>query len=236
MPRLSECDTCNGTGAEKGSKPEVCTTCNGTGRVHMQQGFLTMQQTCPRCRGRGKIIRNPCAKCRGQGRVEQSKKLSVKVPAGVDTGDRIRLAGEGEAGMRGGMSGDLYVEVSVRKHKIFNREGKNLYCEVPISFADATLGGELEVPTLNGRVSLKIPNETQTGKLFRLRGKGVAPIGEGSVGDLLCRVVIETPVNLNKMQKNLLREFNSTVVDNDKNSPRKKSWFDGVKSFFDEMR
>ena len=203
----------------------------------MQQGFFSVQQTCPRCHGTGKMITDPCRECQGQGRVEEQKTLSVKVPAGVDTGDRIRLAGEGEAGVNGGPAGDLYVVVSVREHKIFERDGKNLFCEVPISFADAALGGELEVPTLDGRVKLKIPDGTQTGKLFRLRGKGVTPVRGGSPGDLLCRVVIETPVNLTKHQRELIQELRETLQEEGSNqSPRAKSWFDGVKNFFEDMK
>ncbi len=233
VPTLTTCKTCSGTGAKKGSKPTTCTTCGGVGQVRMQQGFFSVQQTCPNCRGKGTIISDPCPDCHGQGRIEEQKTLSVKVPAGVDTGDRIRLAGEGEAGPDGGAAGDLYVQVSVREHKIFERDGKHLYCEVPISFVDAALGGELEVPTLDGRVMLKVPAETQTGKLFRLRGKGVVPVRGGSAGDLLCRVVLETPVNLSKKQKDLLAEFQSSM-DGAKHSPKKSSWFEGVKSFFDE--
>src|SRR5690606_20625171 len=190
VPTLVHCDTCDGTGAKKGTSPVTCTTCNGIGQIRMQQGFFSVQQTCPSCRGSGKIIKDPCGDCHGQGRKEKRKTLSVKIPPGVDTGDRIRLAGEGEAGVNGGPAGDLYVQVAVRDHAIFRREGKDLYTEVPISFADAALGGELEVPTLEGRVKLKIPVETQTGKLFRLRGKGVTPVRGGNPGDLLCRVII----------------------------------------------
>jgi molecular chaperone DnaJ len=202
----------------------------------MQQGFFSVQQTCPNCRGKGKMISDPCTSCYGQGRVEETKTLSVKVPAGVDTGDRIRLTGEGEAGPDGGPNGDLFVQINVREHKIFERDGKHLYCEVPISFTDAALGGELEVPTLSGRVKLKIPEETQTGKLFRLRGKGVAPVRGGSTGDLLCRVAVETPVNLTKSQKELLKQLQSSFEKEGNQSPKKSSWFEGVKSFFDDMK
>jgi|TARA_R110001592_G_scaffold111372_2_gene308436 molecular chaperone DnaJ len=237
VPTLVECSPCSGSGAKKGSSPVTCTTCGGHGQVRMQQGFFSVQQTCPRCHGTGKMITDPCRECQGQGRVEEQKTLSVKVPAGVDTGDRIRLAGEGEAGVNGGPAGDLYVVVSVREHKIFERDGKNLFCEVPISFADAALGGELEVPTLDGRVKLKIPDGTQTGKLFRLRGKGVTPVRGGSPGDLLCRVVIETPVNLTKHQRELIQELRETLQEEGSNqSPRAKSWFDGVKNFFEDMK
>ena len=238
IPGHTECNTCDGSVAEKGSRPEACGTCNGMGQVRMQQGFFTVQQACPTCRGSGKIIKNPCKKCHGAGRIQEEKTLSVKVPPGVDTGDRIRLSGEGEMGVEGGPSGDLYVQVAVREHSIFTRDGRNLYCEVPISIVDASLGGELEVPTLDGRVKLKIPPETQTGKLFRLRNKGVSPVRGGPSGDLLCRVVVETPVNLTKRQKELLEEFQKTLDGGDGNQhgPRKTSWFEGVKSFFDEMK
>jgi molecular chaperone DnaJ len=233
VPTLVSCKTCSGSGAKPGSKPVTCTTCGGHGQVRMQQGFFSVQQTCPNCRGRGTIISDPCKSCHGQGRVEETKTLSVKVPAGVDTGDRIRLSGEGEAGSDGGPSGDLYVQVSVRKHEIFQREGADLYCEVPIDFVDAALGGELEVPTLDGRVKLKVPAETQTGKLFKLRGKGVTPVRGGAQGDLLCRVVVETPVSLTSKQKEMLRDFQASLKGG-KYSPKQSSWFDGVKKFFNE--
>jgi molecular chaperone DnaJ len=235
VPTLVTCGECTGSGAKKGSSPVTCTTCAGVGQVRMQQGFFSVQQTCPNCRGKGKMIADPCGKCYGRGVVEETKTLSVKVPPGVDTGDRIRLAGEGEAGPDGGPAGDLYVQVSVREHPIFERDGKHLYCEVPISFVDAALGGELEVPTLEGRVKLKIPPETQTGKLFRLRGKGVSPVRGGGPGDLLCRTVVETPVNLTKRQKELLKELQQTLESGGGDqSPRKGSWFEGMKNFFGE--
>jgi len=183
------------------------------------------------------MISDPCGKCKGQGRVEKNKTLSVKVPAGVDNGDRIRLSGEGEAGENGGPSGDLYVQISVREHKIFHRDGSDLYCEVPIAIAAASLGGELDVPTLNGRVKLKIPVETQTGKMFRLRGKGVKSVRGSSTGDLMCKVTIETPVNLTKQQKELLEEFDKSLKEDKKNhSPKASSWLDGVKKFFEDMK
>ncbi|MDO3383795.1 molecular chaperone DnaJ [Gilvimarinus algae] len=235
VPTLVHCDTCDGSGAKPGSKPVSCSTCGGIGQVRMQQGFFSVQQTCPSCHGRGTIISDPCGSCHGQGRVEETKTLSVKVPPGVDTGDRIRLSGEGEAGMEGGPAGDLYVQINVKEHKIFTRDGRDLYCEVPIDFVQASLGGEIEVPTLDGRVKLKVPAETQTGKLFRLRGKGVTPVRGGAAGDLLCRVVLETPVNLTNKQKDLLKQFADTMKEG-KNSPRQKSWFDGMKNFFGDMK
>jgi molecular chaperone DnaJ len=234
IPTLVACDPCNGTGAKKGSSPKTCNTCGGVGQVRMQQGFFAVQQACPTCHGSGKVISDPCNKCHGQGRTEEHKTLSVTIPAGVDTGDRVRLTGEGEAGPSGGPSGDLFVQVHVREHDLFHRDGKNLYCEVPISFTDAALGGDLEVPTLDGRVKLKIPAETQTGKLFRVRGKGVKPVRGGAVGDLLCRVILETPVKLNARQKELMQELHDSF-EGGNNSPRKASWFDGVKKFFDKL-
>ena len=237
VPTLVTCEVCDGTGAKKGSSPKTCPTCNGQGQVRMQQGFFSVQQTCPTCRGSGTVISDPCNNCHGEGRVEQTKTLSVKVPPGVDTGDRIRLTGEGEQGAAGGPPGDLYVQVHVREHKIFERDGKNLYCDVPIGFPDAVLGGELEVPTLGGRVKLKIPPETQTGRMFRLRGKGVVPVRGGSAGDLMCRIVIETPINLSREQLDLVKQLQASLEEGSaKQSPKKSSWFEGVKSFFDEMK
>jgi molecular chaperone DnaJ len=237
VPTYVACDECSGSGAKKGTKPKTCTTCGGQGQVRMQQGFFSLQQTCPRCQGNGKMIDSPCGKCKGQGRVEKNKTLSVKVPAGVDNGDRIRLSAEGEAGENGGPAGDLYVQISVREHKIFQRDGSDLYCEVPLAVTMASLGGDLDVPTLNGRVKLRIPAETQTGKLFRLRGKGVKSVRGSSVGDLMCRVVLETPVKLTKKQKELLQEFeNSLEEDKVNHSPKATTWVDGVKKFFEDMK
>ncbi len=236
IPVLAVCEDCDGTGAAPGTSPTTCPDCGGTGQVRVSQGFFSLQQTCPRCRGQGVIITDPCRTCGGAGRVEKRKTLSVKIPAGVDTGDRIRLTGEGEAGVNGGPPGDLYVQVEVNDHPIFVREGRHLYCEVPISFVDAALGGELEVPTLDGRVKLKIPAETQTGKVFRLRGKGVTQVRGSGVGDLLCKVVVETPVKLTSDQKDLLEQFKTSLGGSDKHSPKEKSWFDGVKDFFDGLK
>lgn len=238
VPTLTGCETCDGSGANRGSSPTTCPTCHGQGQVQMRQGFFAVQQTCPTCSGRGKIISDPCKPCHGQGRVEKTKTLSVKVPAGVDTGDRIRLSGEGEAGEMGAPPGDLYVQVHVRDHKIFTREGNNLYCEVPLSFTRSALGGEIEVPTLEGKVKLKVTPETQTGKMFRLRNKGVKSVRSGSVGDLICKVVIETPVNLSTRQKELLDELEDSMgkgKDVARNRPKESGFFDGVKKFFDDL-
>ena len=237
VPTLVQCETCNGSGAMPGSSPASCETCDGQGQVRMQQGFFSIQQTCPQCRGSGRVITDPCRECGGQGRRRQEKTLSVKVPAGVDSGDRIRLSGEGESGQQGGPSGDLYVEISVREHPIFTRDGVHLYCEVPIGFSTAALGGDLDVPTLKERVKLKIPAETQTGKLFRLRGKGVKSVRGGATGDLICRVVTETPVNLGAKQKALLRQFEESMQQSGKtHSPKESSWVDSVKQFFEDLK
>jgi len=236
IPTYVDCDACDGSGAKKGSSPITCDTCKGAGQVRMQQGFFSVQQTCPGCHGQGTVIKDPCAKCSGQGRIRKEKNLSVKIPAGVDTGDRIRLSGEGEAGGPGAVPGDLYVQVRIREHAIFDRDGDHLYCEMPISYATACLGGELEVPTLDGKVKLKIPAETQTGRMFRLRGKGINPMRGGMRGDLLCRVVVETPVNLNKEQKAKIKEFDDYLQGSKKqHSPKSSHWWDGVKTFWDEM-
>ncbi|MCU7923681.1 MAG: molecular chaperone DnaJ [Candidatus Thiodiazotropha sp. (ex Dulcina madagascariensis)] len=236
VPTLVKCDVCGGSGARKGSSPKTCDTCGGHGQVRMQQGFFSVQQTCPRCHGKGTMIDDPCPSCHGQGRVQEHKTLSVKVPPGVDSGDRIRLAGEGEAGESGGPAGDLYVQVAVKPHEIFNREDNHLFCEVPISFVTAALGGELEVPTLNGKVMLKIPAGTQTGRMFRMRGKGVKPVRGGPMGDLMCRVLVETPVKLTPEQEELLRTFDETMKRGGaKHSPHSTSWVDGVKRFFENM-
>lgn len=236
IPRHIHCDTCGGTGAKKGSSPVTCSTCGGHGQVRMQQGLFSIQQTCPACHGSGKTIKDKCASCHGEGKVRDEKTLSVKVPAGVDTGDRIRLSGEGEAGDAGAPPGDLYVQMHIKKHDIFERDEENLYCEIPVDFVTAALGGEIEVPTLDGKVTLKIPTETQTGKMFRLRGKGVPAMRGGYKGDLFCKVLLETPVNLNKQQKDLLQQLGKTMKDKPgKHSPKAKSWLDGVKSFIDNM-
>ncbi len=235
VPTWVSCSTCEGSGAKKGSGPVTCQTCRGAGQVRMQHGFIAIQQTCSTCRGQGKVIKDPCPSCRGQGRVQERKTLSVKIPAGIDSGDRIRLAGEGEAGLMGAPAGDLYVEVHVKKHPIFHREDNDLYSEVPISFVTATLGGEITVPTLDGQVKLTIPSETQSGRLFRLRGKGVKALRSGGVGDLMCRVIIETPVKLTSEQKELLEKFDQLIQSGaKKHSPKAKNWFDSMKQFFKE--
>lgn len=236
VPTYVGCGECNGSGAKKGSSPVNCTTCNGIGQVRMQQGFFTVQQTCPACHGGGKVIKDPCVKCSGQGRVKQTKTLSVKIPPGVDNGDRVRLTQEGEAGLHGGPAGDLYVQISVREHELFKREGEDLFCEVPVSLITAALGGELEVPTLNGKVKLKIPAETQAGKIFRLRGQGVPRVRGGGTGDLLCEVIVETPINLNNEQKDLLRKLEESLTkDNTSHSPNAMTWLNKVKKFIDNI-
>ncbi|MDH4031801.1 MAG: molecular chaperone DnaJ [Chromatiales bacterium] len=236
IPVMVECSECGGSGAEKGSGPVTCDSCDGHGSVRMQQGFFSIQQTCPKCRGAGTVIADPCGACHGEGRVRETKTLSVKVPAGVDTGDRIRLGGEGEAGRNGGPAGDLYVEVNVRPHAIFERQGPDLACDIPVSFASLVLGGSVEVPTLDGQVSLKIPHETQTGRVFRLRGKGVKPVRGGAAGDLMVRVSVETPVKLDKRQKELLKEFDDSIQSSSvSHSPREHGWLDGVKAFFEKL-
>ena len=237
VPSMQSCKPCGGSGAKKGSQPQSCPTCHGQGQVRLQQGFFSVQQACPQCHGQGKIISDPCAECHGQGRVEEQKTLSVRIPMGVDTGDRIRLGNEGEAGVNGGPSGDLYVQVHVKEHELFNRDGDNLYCDVPIRFTSATLGGEIEVPTLEGKVTLKVPAETQSGKKFRLRNKGVKSVRSASVGDLICTVVIETPVNLTKRQRELLEELDTSMDEGGKrHSPREHGWLDKAKGFFDDVK
>ncbi len=233
IPTLVNCKKCNGSGAKPGSKKTTCTTCRGAGNVRMQQGFFSVTQTCPQCHGDGEMIADPCPACHGQGRIRDSKTLSVKIPAGVDNGDRIRLTGEGEAGMMGGPPGDLYVEMHITPHPIFEREGNNLYCEIPIHFTTAALGGEIEVPTLDGRVNLKIPGETQSGKLFRLRGKGVKALRSSAIGDLMCRVMVETPISLDSKQKEMLSAFQASLDANpSKHNPQSQSWFDKARRFF----
>ena len=237
VPRHGTCTTCNGSGSKKGTTPKGCETCNGMGQVRIQQGFFSIQQTCPSCHGEGTIVTDPCSSCHGNGRVRESKKLTVKIPAGVDNGDRVRLTGEGEAGAYGGSHGDLYVQINVKKHSIFERQDNHLHCEVPISFITAAVGGAIEVPTLEGRVTLKIPAETQTSKVFRLRAKGMKSVRGHGQGDLLCKVVVETPVNLSREQKDLLTQLQNSFEEAKVNhSPRSSSWFAGVKKFFEDMK
>lgn len=237
VPTHVECDTCKGSGVRDGGSPETCPTCRGHGDVRVQQGFFSIQQTCPRCGGQGTVVTNPCGTCRGRGRVEDRKNLNVRIPPGVDTGDRIRLAGEGEPGERGGPPGDLYVQVVVKEHELFERDGPHLRTEIPVDIVTATLGGEVEVPTLEGRVKLRIPPGTQSGQSLRLRGKGIKPVRGGREGDLICKVHVETPVNLNKKQKDLLREFgNSLQETDDQHQPHTASWLDRVKNFFEEWK
>ncbi len=237
VPSKQTCDTCDGSGAKEGSQPQTCSTCNGQGQVRMQQGFFSVQQACPHCHGAGTIISDPCGDCHGEGRIEKRKTLEVKVPEGVDTGDRIRLSGEGEAGINGGPAGDLYVQMHLKPHDLFTREGNDLHCVMPIPFSQAALGGTLKVPTLSGEVNLKIPAETQSTKVFRLRGKGVKSVRSSMVGDLLCRIEVETPVNLTSKQKKLLEQFQSALdKGGKKHSPQQHGWGNKAKSFFDDVK
>ncbi|CAM8666908.1 DnaJ DnaJ-class molecular chaperone with C-terminal Zn finger domain [Oxalobacteraceae bacterium] len=233
VPSWNECDTCHGSGAKPGTSPTTCGTCGGHGQVRMQQGFFSIQQTCPKCHGTGKVIPDPCGGCAGSGRIKRNKTLEVKIPSGIDDGMRIRSTGNGEPGMNGGPTGDLYVEIHIKQHAVFQRDGDDLHCEMPISFARATLGGEIEVPTLGGKVSFTVPEGTQTGKTFRLRGKGIKGVRSGIAGDLFCHILIETPVKLTDKQKELLEEFDKlTEAGGAKHSPQSKSWMDKVKEFF----
>ena len=234
IPTMDECATCNGSGAKPGTQPQTCTTCNGRGEVRMQQGFFSLQQTCPRCHGSGKMVATPCGTCQGAGRVKNQKTLSVKIPAGVDEGDRIRLTGEGEHGVSGGPSGDLYVVIHIKAHQVFTREHSDLHCEMPVSFTTAALGGEIEIPTLDGHAKIKIPQETQSGQVFRLRGKGIKGLRSTNHGDLMCHVVVETPVRLTERQKELLRELDHINSQDARHNPRAKSWMDKVREFFAE--
>ncbi|NMG43486.1 molecular chaperone DnaJ [Aromatoleum toluvorans] len=233
IPTVEECDTCHGSGAKPGTQPKPCPTCGGAGQVRIQQGFFSIQQTCPKCHGTGRIIPDPCRDCGGAGRVKRQKTLEVKIPAGIDEGMRLRHAGHGEPGVNGGPPGDLYVEIHIRQHSVFQRDHDDLHCEMPISFTTAALGGEIEIPTLEGMARLKIPAETQSGRVFRLRGKGIRNVRSQAHGDLMCHVVVETPVNLTERQKELLREFEEVSRgDADRHNPKAKSWMDKVKEFF----
>jgi molecular chaperone DnaJ len=233
VPTWQSCETCQGSGAKPGSKPVTCSTCHGHGQVRLQQGFFSIQQTCPKCHGTGKVIPEPCTTCHGVGRVKKQKTLSVRIPVGVSDGDRIRLAGEGEPGVNGGPPGDLYVQIQVKPHPVFQREADDLHCEMPISFTAAALGGEIDIPTLDGSAKIKVPPETQSGRTFRLRGKGITGVRTHVPGDLLCHVVVETPINLTERQKELLAELDAiSQKDRDRHNPRAKSWMDKVKEFF----
>lgn len=233
VPTAVNCTACNGTGAEGATEPQTCPTCSGMGKVRAQQGFFTVERTCPTCNGAGQIVKNPCKVCRGAGRVEKERQLSVNIPAGVETGTRIRLGGEGEAGLRGGPSGDLYIFIEVKEHALFQRESVNLYCRIPVSMTNAALGGEVEVPTIDGGRSLvKVPAGSQTGKQMRLRGKGMPALRGNGVGDMVIEFAVETPINLSARQRELLREFESLGVNN---NPEGSSFFSKVKNFWDGM-
>jgi molecular chaperone DnaJ len=235
IPTMEVCDPCKGSGAKPGTQPKTCPTCSGSGQVRLQQGFFSIQQTCPKCHGTGRYIPEPCNTCSGAGRIKQHKTLAVKIPAGVDEGDRIRLAGEGEHGVNGGPPGDLYVQIHLKAHAVFTRDHNDLHCEMPISFTTAALGGEIEIPTLDGAAGIKIPAETQSGRVFRLRGKGIKGVRSHTHGDLMCHVVVETPVNLTDRQKELLKELEESSRDQGaKHNPRAKSWMDKVKEFFED--
>ena len=234
VPSWDKCDTCHGSGAKPGTAPSTCTTCAGHGQVRMQQGFFSIQQACPKCHGNGKVITDPCAPCGGAGRIKRNKTLEVKIPVGIDNGMRIRSSGNGEPGTNGGPPGDLYVEIHIKPHAVFQREGDDLHCEMPISFVKATLGGEIEVPTLSGKVAFTIPEGTQSGKTFRLKAKGIKGVRSGYAGDLFCHVAVETPVKLTDKQKDLLKEFERlTVEGGSKHNPQSKGWMDKVKDFFE---
>lgn len=233
IPTWDNCEACKGTGAKPGTQVKTCTTCNGSGVVQMRQGFFSVQQTCPHCRGTGKVIPDPCVTCGGQGKVKRQKTLEVKIPAGIDDGMRIRSAGNGEPGTNGGPAGDLYIEIRLKKHDIFEREGDDLHCTVPISFTTAALGGEIEVPTLDGKAAIDIPEGTQAGKQFRLRGKGIKGVRSSYPGDLYCHITVETPVKLTEHQRKLLRELDESLKKGGaKHSPNEGSWTDRLKSFF----
>ncbi|MBQ0934748.1 molecular chaperone DnaJ [Ideonella paludis] len=233
IPSWENCDTCGGTGAKPGTKAKTCTTCNGSGTVHMRQGFFSVQQTCPHCQGTGKIIPEPCTSCNGAGRIKKQKTLEVKIPAGINEGMRIRSAGNGEPGTNGGPAGDLYIEIRIKQHDIFERDGDDLHCTVPISVVTASLGGTIEVPTLAGKVEIELPEGTQHGKTFRLRGKGIKGIRSSYPGDLYCHVTIEIPIKLTEHQRKLLKELDESLKKGgDKHSPTAKSWTDRVKDLF----
>jgi len=233
VPSWSNCEPCHGSGAEPGSKVETCTTCNGVGQVRVTQGFFSMQQTCPRCSGSGSYIPKPCKKCHGAGKTKSQKTLEVKIPAGIDDGMRIRSSGNGEPGVNGGPSGDLYVEVHIKPHPVFERDGEDLHCKMPISFVEAILGGEIEVPTLSGKATFDVPEGTQSGRTFRLRSKGIKSLRTSLPGDLYIHVQVETPVKLTQAQKDLLKQFDESLkAGGAKHSPQQKGFLDRVKDFF----
>lgn len=233
VPSWSNCDACGGNGAEPGSKVETCSTCQGHGQVRVSQGIFSMQQTCPKCHGNGQFIPKPCKKCHGEGKIKQQKTLEVKIPAGIEDGMRIRSAGNGEPGVNNGPAGDLYVEIHIRSHPVFEREGDDLHCQMPISIAIACLGGEIQVPTLSGKATFDVPEGTQTGRTFRLRGKGIKGLRSSLPGDLYIHVQVETPVKLNEAQRKLMKEFDESLkAGGHKHSPQEKGWFDRVKKFF----
>jgi molecular chaperone DnaJ len=233
IPSWNDCETCKGSGAKPGTSPKTCTTCNGSGQVHMRQGFFSIQQTCPQCRGGGKIIPDPCVTCQGAGRIKTNKTLEVKIPAGINEGMRIRSAGNGEPGTNGGPPGDLYIEIRIKQHEIFERDGDDLHCTVPVGIATASLGGSIEVPTLGGKAEIELPEGTQHGKTFRLRGKGVKGVRSSYPGDLYCHVSVETPIKLTEHQRKLLRELDESFKKSgDRHSPNAKSWADRVKGLF----
>jgi molecular chaperone DnaJ len=233
IPSWDNCDTCKGSGAKPGTKPITCTTCHGAGAVQMRQGFFSVQQTCPTCHGSGKIIPEPCTVCHGQGKIKNNKTLEVKIPAGIDDGMRIRSTGNGEPGTNGGPPGDLYIEIRLKKHELFERDGDDLHCVVPVSVTTAALGGEINVPTLKGAAAIDIPDGTQSGKQFRLRGKGIKGVRSSYPGDLYCHVRVETPVKLTEHQRKLLKELDESLKKGgDKHSPTDKGWFDKAKEFF----
>ena len=234
VPTSVQCSPCNGSGAAGGSEPSTCPTCSGMGKVRASQGFFTVERTCPSCSGMGQVISNPCPSCGGQGRSNKDRSLSLNVPAGVETGTRIRLSNEGEAGLRGGPAGDLYIFIEVREHKIFQRDGNSLFCRIPVSMSGAALGGDIEVPTMDGgRSRVKIPAGSQSGRQMRLRGKGMPSIKSAQKGDMFIEIAVETPVNLTSKQRELLREFEALSEDN---NPESKSFFSSVKSFWDTMK
>jgi molecular chaperone DnaJ len=233
VPSWDACDTCDGSGAKPGTKAKSCTTCGGAGAVRVTQGFFSIQQTCPTCHGSGKVIPEPCPACHGEGRIKRNKVLEVNIPSGIDEGQRIRLSGKGEPGMNGGPPGDLYVEIRIKKHGVFQRDGDDLHCEVPVTVANATLGGEIEVATLTEKVSIAIPEGTQGGKTFRLRGKGIKGVRSSTAGDLYCHITVEIPVRLNDKQKKLLRDFDASLKEGGgKHSPQTRSFMDKMKGFF----